>query len=159
LPSSEISSFSDSEFRSISWCALPDGIIGNTFSCWSTTQSNITGPLYLIISRIASSNLSGLSALIPFAPYASANLTESVPEFGKLAEAYGAKGIRAESPDKLDEAIREMIKYNGPVIFDCVVDQHENVFPMIPSGKAHHEMLLNSESEKEEISEEGKGLL
>ena len=64
-----------------------------------------------------------------------------------------------DKPEKLDEAIKEMISYDGPVIFDCVVDQHENVFPMIPSGKAHNEMLLGNETQKEEISEEGKALI
>ena len=85
--------------------------------------------------------------------------TDALPDFVKLAEAYGAKGIRADKPEKLDEAIKEMISYDGPVIFDCVVDQHENVFPMIPSGKAHNEMLLSNETQKEEISEEGKALI
>ena len=56
-------------------------------------------------------------------------------------------------------AINEMIDYDGPVIFDCVVDENENVFPMIPSGKAHNEMLLGDETEKEEISDEGKVLV
>jgi len=85
--------------------------------------------------------------------------TDALPDFVKLAEAYGAKGIRVDKPEKLDEAIKEMISYDGPVIFDCVVDQHENVFPMIPSGKAHNEMLLSNETQKEEISEEGKALI
>ena len=52
-----------------------------------------------------------------------------------------------------------MIEYDGPVIFDCVVEQNENVFPMIPSGKAHNEMLLGDETIKEEISDEGKVLV
>jgi glyoxylate carboligase len=61
----------------------------------------------------------------------------------KLAEAFGCKGIAATDPaDKLDDAIKEMIDYDGPVIFDCLVEKHENCFPMIPSGKAHNEMLL-----------------
>ena len=85
--------------------------------------------------------------------------TDALPDFVKLAEAYGAKGIRATTPAELDKAIKEMIDYDGPVIFDCVVTENENVYPMIPSGKAHNEMLLGNESEKEEISEEGKVLL
>jgi len=85
--------------------------------------------------------------------------TDALPDFVKLAEAYGAKGIRAQSPSELDKAINEMIDYDGPVIFDCVVDENENVFPMIPSGKAHNEMLLGDETEKEEISDEGKVLV
>jgi acetolactate synthase-1/2/3 large subunit len=68
--------------------------------------------------------------------------SEALPDFVKLAEAFGAKGIRCENPADLDEAIREMIAYDGPVIFDCLVERHENCFPMIPSGKAHNEMLL-----------------
>ena len=60
----------------------------------------------------------------------------------KLAEAFGAKGIQCSDPDDLDDAIMEMINYDGPVVFDCLVEKHENCFPMIPSGKAHNEMLL-----------------
>ncbi|MBM3608099.1 MAG: acetolactate synthase 3 large subunit [Alphaproteobacteria bacterium] len=66
----------------------------------------------------------------------------SLPDFVKLAEAYGAHGIRCDDPAKLDDAIREMIDAPKTVIFDCVVDKAENCFPMIPSGKAHNEMIL-----------------
>ncbi len=68
--------------------------------------------------------------------------SESLPDFVKLAEAFGAKGIICSDPDDLDEAIMEMLAHDGPVIFDCLVEKHENCFPMIPSGKAHNEMLL-----------------
>ncbi len=68
--------------------------------------------------------------------------SESLPDFVKLAEAFGCKGIRCSGPADLDEAIMEMIRYDGPVIFDCLVEKHENCFPMIPSGKAHNEMML-----------------
>ena len=85
--------------------------------------------------------------------------TDALPDFVKLAEAYGAKGIRVETPGELDKCIQEMIDYNGPVIFDCVVDQNENVYPMIPSGKAHNEMLLGNDNEDSEISDEGKVLV
>ena len=85
--------------------------------------------------------------------------TDALPDFVKLAEAYGAKGIRVETPGELDKGIKEMIDYNGPVIFDCVVDQNENVYPMIPSGKAHNEMLLGDDNEGSEISDEGKVLV
>ncbi|HVL70660.1 MAG TPA: thiamine pyrophosphate-dependent enzyme, partial [Beijerinckiaceae bacterium] len=73
----------------------------------------------------------------------SESYSASLPDFVKLAEAYGAVGIRCADPADLDDAIREMIGVDRPVIFDCVVDKHENCFPMIPSGKAHNEMLLN----------------
>jgi acetolactate synthase-1/2/3 large subunit len=73
----------------------------------------------------------------------SQSYSESLPDFVKLAEAYGGVGIRCEKPGDLDGAIKEMISVDRPVIFDCVVDQTENCFPMIPSGKAHNEMLLN----------------
>ena len=72
----------------------------------------------------------------------SESYTESLPDFVKLAEAFGGVGIRCADPAKLDDAIREMIDCPKPVIFDCLVDQKENCFPMIPSGKAHNEMLL-----------------
>jgi acetolactate synthase-1/2/3 large subunit len=68
--------------------------------------------------------------------------SEALPDFVKLAEAFGCKGIKCDDPDDLDDAIREMLAYDGPVIFDCLVEKHENCFPMIPSGKAHNEMLL-----------------
>ncbi len=73
----------------------------------------------------------------------SQSYSESLPDFVKLAEAYGAVGIRCDNPGDLDAKIMEMINVNRPVIFDCVVDKTENCFPMIPSGKAHNEMLLN----------------
>jgi acetolactate synthase-1/2/3 large subunit len=72
--------------------------------------------------------------------------SEALPDFVKLAEAFGAKGIRCENPADLDAAIQEMIAYDGPVIFDCLVTRDENCFPMIPSGKAHNEMLLGDAS-------------
>ena len=68
--------------------------------------------------------------------------SESLPDFVKLAEAFGCKGIRASHPDELDDAILEMLAYDGPVIFDCLVEKHENCLPMIPSGNAHNDMLL-----------------
>jgi acetolactate synthase-1/2/3 large subunit len=66
----------------------------------------------------------------------------ALPDFVKLAEAYGATGIRADTPDELDAKILQMIDTPGPVLFDCRVAKAENCFPMIPSGKAHNEMLL-----------------
>ena len=88
----------------------------------------------------------------------SESYSEALPDFVKLAEAYGAVGIRANKPDELDEKIKEMINVDKPVIFDCVVEKEENCFPMIPSGKAHNEMILGPEDE-ETISEEGKVLV
>jgi acetolactate synthase I/II/III large subunit len=73
----------------------------------------------------------------------SESYSASLPDFVKLADAYGAVGIRCQNPADLDAAITEMIEVDRPVIFDCVVDKTENCFPMIPSGKAHNEMLLN----------------
>jgi acetolactate synthase-1/2/3 large subunit len=72
----------------------------------------------------------------------SESYTDSLPDFVKLAEAYGAHGIRCSDPANLDAAIMEMIETPNTVIFDCLVDQKENCFPMIPSGKAHNDMLL-----------------
>ena len=70
----------------------------------------------------------------------------SLPDFVKLAEAYGAMGLRASHPDELDGLIEEMIDTPLPVILDCRVERAENCFPMIPSGKAHNEMLLGEEA-------------
>ena len=72
----------------------------------------------------------------------SSSWSDSLPDFVKLAEAFGAMGILCSDPDDLDDAIMEMLNYDGPVLFDCLVEKHENCFPMIPSGKAHNEMLL-----------------
>jgi acetolactate synthase-1/2/3 large subunit len=65
----------------------------------------------------------------------------------KLAEAFGAKGIICSDPDDLDDAIMEMLNHDGPVLFDCLVEKHENCFPMIPSGKPHNEMLLGENAD------------
>jgi len=85
--------------------------------------------------------------------------SEALPDFVKLAEAYGAKGIRAVRPDELDAAIQAMIDEPGPVIFDCVVDKLENCLPMIPSGAAHDEMILPDATEELGVSEAGKMLV
>jgi len=68
--------------------------------------------------------------------------SESLPDFVKLAEAYGGYGIKCDDPKTLDDAIAEMIDVKKPVLFDCVVEKHENCLPMIPSGKPHNEMIL-----------------
>jgi len=87
--------------------------------------------------------------------------SEALPDFVKLAEAYHAHGIRCERPGELDARIREMIEVKKPVIFDCVVDPAENCFPMIPSGRAHNEMLLGDAATRVEdaVTEEGKMLV
>ena len=88
----------------------------------------------------------------------SESYTAALPDFVKLAEAYGCVGIRARKPEELDEKIAQMLSVNKPVIFDCVVDKAENCYPMIPSGKPHNQMLLG-EQDEEEISDEGKVLV
>ena len=88
--------------------------------------------------------------------------SEALPDFVKLAEAYGATGLRCERPDDLDATIRAMVETPGPVVVDCVVDKMENVTPMIPSGRAHNDMLLGDASEdriENAISDEGKMLV
>ncbi len=72
--------------------------------------------------------------------------SEALPDFVKLADAFGCKGLHISDPADLDSAIEEMLAYDGPVIVDCLVEKHENCFPMIPSGKAHNEMLLGEAS-------------
>ena len=91
----------------------------------------------------------------------SESYSESLPDFVKLAEAYGAKGIRCSDPDKLDAAIQEMIDSPLPVVFDCLVDKKENCFPMIPSGKAHNEMILADVAQDigQVIDSKGKALV
>ncbi|WP_241557865.1 acetolactate synthase 3 large subunit [Falsirhodobacter deserti] len=85
--------------------------------------------------------------------------SESLPDFVKLAEAFGCKGIQCKDPADLDDAIMEMIRYDGPVIFDCLVEKHENCFPMIPSGKAHNEMLLGEAETQGVIETHGAALV
>jgi acetolactate synthase I/II/III large subunit len=95
----------------------------------------------------------------------SESYTAALPDFVKLAEAYGGIGLRAEKPAELDDRIREMLyaPADRPVIFDCRVAALANCFPMIPSGKAHHEMLLGEEVSDEAIEQaigkEGKVLV
>ncbi|MCC0017025.1 MAG: acetolactate synthase 3 large subunit [Rhodobiaceae bacterium] len=84
---------------------------------------------------------------------------ESLPDFVNLAEAFGAVGIRAEHPDELDDKITQMLETDRPVVFDCRVAALTNCFPMIPSGKAHNEMLLGEDVADEDIGKaiQGKG--
>ena len=89
----------------------------------------------------------------------SESYTAALPDFVKLAEAYGCTGIRAKKPEELDEKISDMLSINRPVIFDCVVDKAENCYPMIPSGKPHNQMLLGDQDEEEKISDAGKVLV
>ena len=74
--------------------------------------------------------------------YAS-SLLGDVPDYTKLAEAYGILGLRSLKPTDVQPVIREGIKHKGPVLMDFHVDPYENCYPMIPAGGAHHEMLLN----------------
>ncbi len=76
---------------------------------------------------------------------------ESLPDFVKLAEAYGCAGMRCEKPDELDDAIKAMLEVDKPVLFDCRVASLANCFPMIPSGKAHNDMLLGEDVPDEVI--------
>ncbi len=90
----------------------------------------------------------------------SESYSEALPDFIKLAEAYGCKGIMAEKPSELDSKIEEMVNFDGPVIFDCRVDPNENCFPMIPSGKPHNQMILGpNEKDDNKITGKGKALV
>ncbi|RYZ11690.1 MAG: acetolactate synthase 3 large subunit, partial [Alphaproteobacteria bacterium] len=84
--------------------------------------------------------------------------SDALPDFVKMAEAFGCHGIRCEDPAKLDDAILEMINSPKPVLFDCRVEKAENCFPMIPSGAAHNEMILGKIT-GDEITEAGKMLV
>ena len=89
----------------------------------------------------------------------SESYSDSLPDFVRLAEAYGWKGIIIDNPDNLDAGIDEMIEYDGPVIVDCRVAQTANCFPMIPSGAAHTEMLLDNSTVSGEMDDEAKALV
>ena len=85
---------------------------------------------------------------------------ELLPDFVKLAEAFGAVGLRCHEPARLDDTIEQMIAINKPVIVDVLVDKTENCFPMIPSGAAHYDMLLGPDDRAEKpVSEEGMVLV
>ncbi len=81
----------------------------------------------------------------------SESYSEALPDFVKLAEAYGGVGFRCDKPDELDGMIKKMIASPHPVLFDCRVANLANCFPMIPSGKAHNEMLLGENVTDEQV--------
>ncbi len=89
----------------------------------------------------------------------SSSYSDSLPDFVALAEAYGWKGIRVSDPAKLDDAIAEMLAYDGPVMFDCRVTKAANCFPMIPSGAAHTDMILSSDEVSGTMDDEAKALV
>ncbi|HYD99094.1 MAG TPA: acetolactate synthase 3 large subunit [Alphaproteobacteria bacterium] len=91
----------------------------------------------------------------------SESYSEALPDFVKLAEAFGGVGLRATKPSELDAVIREMIDVRRPVVVDVAVDQKENCFPMIPSGRAHNEMILGPDdaSARPDVTEEGMVLV
>ena len=85
--------------------------------------------------------------------------SDALPDFVKLADAFGAKGIMVSDPADLDDAIMEMLSYDGPVLFDCLVEKHENCFPMIPSGEPHNKMLLGEATTEDAIGSSGAVLV
>ena len=85
--------------------------------------------------------------------------SDSLPDFVKLAEAFGCAGAQVRDPKDLDAAIQQMIDYDGPFILDVLVEKHENCFPMIPSGKPHNEMLLGEAETQGVIESEGAVLV
>ena len=85
---------------------------------------------------------------------------DSLPDFVKLAESFGAHGVRAHKPEEVDAAIKYMIETPGPVLADILVDQEENVYPMIPGGAAHYEMKLGPDhGELKETTDKGMVLV
>ena len=89
----------------------------------------------------------------------SESYSDSLPDFVALAEAYGWKGIRCDDPAKLDDAIAEMLSFDGPVMFDCRVHKTSNCFPMIPSGAAHTDMILSADQVSGTMDDEAKALV
>jgi acetolactate synthase I/II/III large subunit len=90
----------------------------------------------------------------------SESYTAALPDFVKLADAFGGKGMRVEKPADLDDAIRAMLAHPGAFVLDVAVEEMENCFPMIPSGAAHNEMLLGpADKAKKAVSEEGMVLV
>ncbi len=90
----------------------------------------------------------------------SESYTDSLPDFIKLADSFGIKGIRAEKMNELQSVIDQMLEHNGPVLADICVAKEENCFPMIPSGSAHYDMILNKEDKKKQkVSSDGLALV
>jgi acetolactate synthase-1/2/3 large subunit len=89
----------------------------------------------------------------------SESYSDALPDFVKLAEAYGWRGIRIESPDQLDDGIAAMLAHDGPVMVDCMVAKLTNCFPMIPSGAAHTDMILHVSEVEGEMDDEAKALV
>ncbi|MEC8099714.1 MAG: thiamine pyrophosphate-dependent enzyme, partial [Pseudomonadota bacterium] len=89
----------------------------------------------------------------------SESYSDSLPDFVKLAESFGIKGLRVDHPNKLNETLDEMINFKGPVLADICVDKAENVFPMIPSGAAHNEMKLSDKDKVPTATKKGKMLV
>ena len=121
--------------------APPAGTIGNTHSSLSTHTSRITGAGVAIIFSIAGTSSLGFVTRSPTQPYASAS-----PDFVKLAEAYGAVGIRASKPNEVVPALEKAFAIPGPVLVDVMVDKDEFCFPMVPAGGANKDMLLERPS-------------
>ncbi len=89
----------------------------------------------------------------------SESYSDSLPDFVKLAEAYGWRGIRIEAPDDLDDGIAAMLSHEGPVLVDCMVAKLANCFPMIPSGAAHTDMILQANEVSGTMDDEAKALV
>ncbi len=90
----------------------------------------------------------------------SESYTDSLPDFIKLADSFGIKGIRAEKMNQLQSVIDQMLEHKGPVLADICVAKEENCFPMIPSGSAHYDMILNKEDKKKQkVSSDGLALV
>ena len=89
----------------------------------------------------------------------SESYTSSLPDFVKLAESFGIHGLRVDNIKNLEATIDEMVKIKGPVVADIRVEKEENCFPMIPSGAAHNEMILNSDDNQKDTSNEGLALV
>jgi acetolactate synthase-1/2/3 large subunit len=89
----------------------------------------------------------------------SESYSDSLPDFVKLAEAYGWKGIRIETADQLDKGIADMLAHDGPVFVDCMVEKHANCFPMIPSGATHTEMLLGPDQVAGKVDKSAEALV
>jgi acetolactate synthase-1/2/3 large subunit len=89
----------------------------------------------------------------------SESYSDSLPDFVKLAEAYGWKGIRIETVDQLEQGIADMLTHDGPVFVDCMVEKHANCFPMIPSGATHTEMLLGPDQVAGKVDKSAEALV
>ena len=148
-------------------CGSPDALVID-IACDASIQMNIqelgTATQYRLPVKVFILNNEWMGMVrqwqeLTYESRFSNSYSDSMPDFVKLAEAYGWKGIRIDTRDQLDGGIADMLAHDGPVMVDCRVSKLANCFPMIPSGAAHTEMLLDPSQVSGSMTDEAKALV